>query len=429
MTEVLRVTGGAPLRGVVPVGGSKNACLPLMAACLLSSGRCRLTRVPPIEDVRTMVLLLRHLGATVDDSEPGALTVEVAGPLSGDAPQALTRLLRASILLLGPLLARRGSVSTTGFGGDDIGLRRIDQHLMGFRALGATVDESDGRFDIRAEKLHGTGILLDLPTVTGTENILMASVLARGTTTIRHAAREPHVVDLARFLVAMGARIAGVGTDTITVEGVETLGGTEHEVSADYIEAGSFALLAAAAGGPLEITGADPGSLELLLHKLQLAGAEVEVRDGSVRVERRGELLPVDLTTWSHPGFPTDLQAPYTALMTQAKGTSVISESMYENRYQHVPELVRMGAKIRVQDRNAEVRGPVRLRSASLQVPDIRSGFALVLAALVAEGESEISGVAHLDRGYERLDAKLRALGARVERTGVAAPATAAGYE
>ncbi len=411
----LEIVGGAPLRGRVTVSGSKNAALPQMAAALLADGPLRLENVPAIEDVETMCRLLRGLGALVERSQ-GAVEID-ARPVTRTEPDSqLGRRMRASLLLLGPLLASRGSVSLPLPGGDDIGLRRVEQHLEGLRAMGAQVTEDEYGIHARAERLHGAHIQLDLPTVTGTENLLMAASRADGITVISNAAREPHVVDLALCLRAMGARISGAGGDRIVVEGVSRLHAVRHRVRADYIEAGTFAMAVAASGGDALIEELECSDLGQVLHKLRWANCEVEEGGTWLRISRPGQLRAVDMTTWPHPGFATDLQPQYVALMTRAEGQSVISEALFENRFRHVEQLRRLGAEIRIHGRSAMVQGGAPLRGAELACTDIRSGAALVIAGLCAEGTTWLSNVEHLDRGYADLARKLAGLGATLRR-------------
>ncbi|MFZ0218501.1 MAG: UDP-N-acetylglucosamine 1-carboxyvinyltransferase [Candidatus Dormiibacterota bacterium] len=413
----LLVTGGRRLRGRVTISGSKNAALPVMAACLLTSRTVHLSNVPVIADTSVMAEIIQALGGEVD-GEDGALEI-TAREVSGTVPTGLGRRMRASIVLLGALIARAGEAHLPRPGGDAIGERRVEQHLRGLRALGAKIEESADAFHASAPRgLHGTRVLLDLPTVTGTENLMLAAATAMGRTEIINAAREPHVQDLAVCLNAMGARISGAGSDEIVIDGVSDLDGCQHEIISDYLEAGTYAFAIAAAGGDVTLECSRPQDLTHPLVKLEQAGAEVEMGDALIRIRRaaRSQLRAVDLVTWVHPGFPTDLQAQYLALMTQASGTSLISEYLYENRYQHVPDLVRMGAEIDVRGRDALVTGPTSLHGAPVCASDIRSGAALVVAALAAEGRTEIARAWHIDRGYQDMVGKLRSLGAEVER-------------
>ena len=425
--ELLRITGGARLAGTVAISGSKNAALPLMAAALLTDEPVELTNVPDIEDIETMAAMLRHLGVAVDRLDVETWRIHAADVGATELGADLTRKLRGSFLLLGALLARSGAASIARPGGDDIGMRRVEQHLEGLRAMGAEVHETaDAYVAAAAGRLHGARIDLDMPTVTGTENLMMAAALAHGITVISNAAREPHVVDLARLLRGMGAHISGAGSELIVIEGVGgRLHGTSHRVTTDYIEAGTYMVAAAATGGDVVIEKMRPVDVDFLVRKLRAAGVEVVEGGRQVRVTGAGRLHPVDVTTWPHPGFASDLQSQFVALMTQAAGTSIVSEAIYENRFRVVEELRKLGAEVSVQGRSAVVRGPSRLRGARVCIPDIRSGAALVIAALCAEGTTELDDVFHLDRGYEDMEGKLRSLGAQVERVGEGPPASA----
>ncbi len=411
----LVIEGGIPLRGEVVVSGSKNAALPEMAAALLSSGPLLLHNVPEIEDVGTMCSILESLGVKAKRRSE-QVEIDPSG-LAGGAPDlAAAGRMRASLLLLGPLLAATGEVNLPRPGGDDIGARRIEQHVVGLRQMGAEVDDSGSGIRARAGHLHGAHILLDMPTVTGTENLMMAAVRAEGITIISNAAREPHVVDLALCLNSMGARITGAGTDRVVVEGVAVLHQAEHRVRSDYVEAGTYALAAAATGGDLLIRDAFPEDLTQLLHKLRQAGCQVEEGAGWIRVARQGSVTAVDMTTWPHPGFATDLQSQYVALMTQANGDATVWEALYENRFRPVEQLRRLGARIDVEGRIAVVHGGHPLHGADLDVTDIRSGAALVIAGLCADGTTTCRNVRHLDRGYQNLVGKLARVGARLSR-------------
>jgi UDP-N-acetylglucosamine 1-carboxyvinyltransferase len=347
-----------------------------------------------------------------------------------DVHDDLGRRMRATIVLLGALLARFGNARVPRPGGDDIGARRFEQHLRGLRQMGAHITETSTEIVAEVDRLRGQRIVFDLPTVTGTENILLAAVLAEGRTEIFNAAREPHVQDLCRLLGKMGAHIEGIGTERLVVDGVGELGGAEHTVISDYLEAGTYAIAVAAAGGELRIDCSRPEDLNLVLLKLELAGAHVEVGDGWFRVGRQNKtrLKPIDMSTWTFPGFPTDLQAQYMALMTQADGETVISEYVHENRFQHVAQLARMGAGITVESRiHAVVHGPCRLRGTEVAIPDIRSGAALVVAAMCSEGESLLRNAWHIDRGYEDMVGKLGSVGARIEAIALDPDAAAPG--
>jgi len=423
--HILEITGGRPLRGRVRIGGSKNASLPIMAAAMLTREPIRLSGVARVADTELMTDILRELGVTVAGPDCDRVTL-TATDVAGVVPDAMGRRMRASIVLLGALLARVGMARLPKPGGDQIGARRVEMHMRGLRALGAEITELQTEFIARAPAgLRGARVVLDMPTVTGTENIVMAAVLAQGRTEIFNAAREPHVQDLCRCLCAMGARIHGAGTDEIVVDGVPALSGVEHRVIPDYLEAGTYAMAVAAVGGDVVLEDGPAHDLPSVILKLQDAGAEIETGDGEIRVRRDASrpLLPVDLWTWVHPGFPTDLQPQYAALMTQAVGTALITEPIYDNRFQHVAELTRMGARIGVEGRDAIVRGPARLHGTDVTVPDIRSGAALVIAALCARGTTEIGDAWHIERGYEDLPGKLRALGADVVRRAATEPA------
>jgi UDP-N-acetylglucosamine 1-carboxyvinyltransferase len=414
--DLLRITGGGPLTGEVAISGSKNAALPVMAAALLTDEPLELANVPEIEDIGTMVAMLRHLGADVECLDAGRWRLHAGRVHAAEVGSELTRRMRGSFLLLGALVGRTGEAEIAKPGGDDIGMRRVEQHLEGLRLMGAEVAETATSFVARARRLRGAHIYLDMPTVTGTENLMMAAVLADGITVISNAAREPHVYDLARCLVGMGARISGAGSDLIVVEGQSALlHGTHHWVTTDYIEAGTYMTAAAATGGDVVVERMRPTDLRSLINKLQAAGCTVVEGSNHVRVTS-GQLRAVDVTTWPHPGFATDLQPQFGALMTQGEGISIISEALYENRFRHVSELAKMGARISVEGRSAIITGPTRLRGTAVSVSDIRSGAALVIAALCAEGTTELENVFHLDRGYESLETKLRSLGARLER-------------
>src|SRR2546422_5648573 len=412
---VLRIRGGSELAGELCVGGSKNAALPERAAALLTAEPVRLTNVPKVTDTAVMAQILTGLGGRTEGE--GSLVLRMGHARGTDVPDELGRRMRATIVLLGALLGRLGQANLPRPGGDDIGARRVEQHLRGLRQMGARIEETASEIVAESDRLHGARIVFDLPTVTGTENILLAAVLAEGRTEIFNAAREPHVQDLCRLLGKMGAYIEGIGTERLVVDGVRDLGGAEHTVIPDYLEAGTYAIAVAAAGGELRLDCSRPEDLNVVLLKLELAGAHVEVGDGWFRVGRRPRtrLKPIDMSTWTFPGFPTDLQAQYMAMMTQADGETVISEYVHENRFQHVNQLAKMGAGITVEGRlHAVVHGPCRLHGTELAIPDIRSGAALVIAALCAEGESVLHNAWHVDRGYENLPGKLASVGGQI---------------
>src|SRR5438309_8701642 len=387
--RALHITGGEQLAGKICVSGTKNAARPEMAASLLTTEPVTLQNVPRVTDTVLMGEIISLLGGHT--SGEGTVVIDAGAAGKTDVPDDLGRRMRATIVLLGALVARFGHARVPRPGGDDIGARRVEQHLRGFRQMGAHISETKDEIIATADGLGGNRIVFDLPTVTGTENILLAAVKAHGRTEIFNAAREPHVQDLCGLLVKMGAHIEGIGTERLIVDGAQELGGAEHTVVADYLEAGTYAIAAAAAGGNLRIECSRPQDLELLLLKLEQAGAHVEAGDGWFRVgrETRTPIQPIDMSTWTFPGFPTDLQAQYMALMTKADGESVISEYVHENRFQHVRELAKMGAEVTVEGRlHAIVHGPCRLRGTEVTIPDIRSGAALVIAALCAEGDS-----------------------------------------
>ncbi|HXN92500.1 MAG TPA: UDP-N-acetylglucosamine 1-carboxyvinyltransferase [Candidatus Sulfotelmatobacter sp.] len=414
--HAIHITGGAQLAGEICVSGSKNAALPEMAAALLTEERVTLHNVPKVTDSAVMGEILTLLGGRA--SGAGTVVIDTGPARKSEVPDELGRRMRATIVLLGALLGRFGHARVPRPGGDDIGARRVEQHLRGLRMMGAHVIETPSEIVAEADRLHGERIVFDLPTVTGTENILLAAVKAVGRTEIFNAAREPHVQDLCVLLTKMGAHIEGIGTERLIVDGTPELHGTDHTVIADYLEAGTYAIAVAAAGGDLRIECSRPEDLQVPLLKLEQAGVHVEAKDETIRVSREpgSHLRPIDMSTWTFPGFPTDLQAQYMALMTQADGQSVISEYVHENRFQHVRELAKMGAGVTVEGRlHAVVHGPCRLHGTDLAIPDIRSGAALVIAALCAEGDSTLRNAWHVERGYENMVGKLASVGARIE--------------
>jgi UDP-N-acetylglucosamine 1-carboxyvinyltransferase len=410
------IEGGQRLKGEVRVSGAKNAALPLIAASILTDARTTLRNVPALDDVRTMCRLLALQGAEVERRGEHELVISTAAMRGFEAPYELVKTMRASVLVLGPLVARFGHARVSLPGGCAIGARPIDQHLKGLQAMGAKIEISHGFVEARARRLHGARIVCDQPTVTGTENLMMAAALAKGETQIENAAREPEVVELAEFLTAMGARIEGAGTPVVSVAGVAELTGIEHAIIPDRIEAGTLMVAAAATRGDVVVTHCRPAHLDAVTGKLREAGATVDVGETSVRVHGRGELGPVEITTQPFPGFPTDMQAQFMVLASRARGQSVITETIFENRFMHVLELARMGADILVDGRVAIIRGRTRLSGTKVMATDLRASASLVLAGLCAEGRTEILRVYHLDRGYERLDRKLRALGGRIRR-------------
>ncbi|MEC8516701.1 MAG: UDP-N-acetylglucosamine 1-carboxyvinyltransferase [Pseudomonadota bacterium] len=413
----LKIDGGVPLTGEISISGAKNAALPLMAAGLVTDGTLRLTNVPDLVDTRSMEVLLRNHG--LDVTRNGDV-VEMSGDVTNiDAPYNLVRKMRASILVLGPLLARHGQARVSLPGGCAIGTRPVDLHIRAMQALGAVVELADGYIQARAPSgLTGARVVFPMVSVGATENALIAATLAKGTSELVNVAREPEIMDLAECLNAMGARITGHGTDMITVEGVESLGDAEHAVIPDRIEAGTFAIAALITGGDLTLTSARPRHLDSLLEILKDTGAAISVTDNSMRIAANGVAKAADITTDPYPGFPTDLQAQFMALMCLAEGPSRISETVFENRFMHVPELMRMGADIRVDGGVAMVKGRKTLTPAPVMATDLRASVSLVLAALATEGTSEVSRIYHLDRGYSDLEAKLGACGARMKRVG-----------
>ena len=413
----LKIDGGVPLTGEISISGAKNAALPLMAAGLVTDGTLRLTNVPDLVDTRSMEVLLRNHG--LDVTRNGDV-VEMSGDVTNiDAPYDLVRKMQASILVLGPLLARHGQARVSLPGGCAIGTRPVDLHIRAMQALGAVVELADGYIQARAPSgLTGARVVFPMVSVGATENALIAATLAKGTSELVNVAREPEIMDLAECLNAMGARITGHGTDMITVEGVESLGDAEHAVIPDRIEAGTFAIAALITGGDLTLTSARPRHLDSLLEILKDTGAAISVEDDSMRIAANGVAKAADITTDPYPGFPTDLQAQFMALMCLAEGPSRISETVFENRFMHVPELMRMGADIRVDGGVAMVKGRKTLTPAPVMATDLRASVSLVLAALATEGTSEVSRIYHLDRGYSDLEAKLGACGARMKRVG-----------
>jgi len=415
--EKMIIHGGAPLRGTVTLSGSKNAALPIMMAALLTSEPLVLSNVPRLRDVKTAMDLLIQLGVAARWLDEHRVELHAENVTSHEASYELVKTMRASFVVLGPLLARTGRARVSTPGGCAIGARPVNLHIAGIRALGSKIQFRHGYVEAHAERLTGGRIWLDSPSVGATENILMAAVTARGRTVIENAAREPEVQDLARVLVKMGANISGTGTHVIEVEGVERLHGAEHEVIPDRIEAGSMMAAAAITGGDVTITNAPIAHLDAVTSKLREAGVVVESIGNGLRVARgNGRLNSVELRTLPYPGFPTDLQAQMMAMLTQAAGTSVITETIFENRFMHAQELARMGADILMKGATAVVRGPSKLSGAPVMATDLRASMGLIIAGLAAEHTTELSRIYHLDRGYEALDAKLSRLGARIER-------------
>jgi len=412
------IRGGTRLSGEVRASGSKNSTLALMAAALLADGEVILHNVPRLRDIETMLEILRALGASADwESDNQSLRIDPTTLNSQEAPYDLVRKMRASFMVLGPLLARFGSARVSEPGGCAIGVRPVDQHLKGLAALGAKIQLDHGYVEAAAAELRGGRVTFDLTTVNGTQNVMMAATLASGETVIENAAREPEVGDLAQCLAAMGADIQGIGTDTLSVRGVKSLGGAEHRVVSDRIETGTYAMAAAITGGALDLLGARAEHLRAVIEVLGQAGVAITESNRGLHVERAdGRLQGVDVMTEPFPGFPTDLQAQMMALMATAEGASMITETIFENRFMHVPELARMGADINVAGASAMVRGVERLAGAEVMATDLRASSSLVLAGLAADGETLINRVYHLDRGYERIEHKLAACGADIER-------------
>jgi UDP-N-acetylglucosamine 1-carboxyvinyltransferase len=417
--DKLRITGGRPLEGEVAVSGAKNAALPIMCAALLTEKPLSLGNVPRLMDISTMAKLMARMGVEVDRG-PDSMRLNAARISEPTAPYDLVKTMRASVLVLGPLLARCGHAKVSLPGGCAIGLRPVDQHVKGLQAMGATISIEHGYMHAEAlsgdRGLRGARIVMDLVTVTGTENLMMAAALAEGTTLIENAAREPEVVDLAKCLCAMGARIEGAGTDVIRIDGVASLGGASHAVMPDRIETGTYLAAAAAAGGRVRLTGAAPETLDATLEKLREVGARIRIQDHTIEIEMTGRPQSVSVRTAPYPGFATDMQAQFMALASVASGTALITETIFENRFMHALELQRLGADISIQGNTAVVKGVERLQAAAVMATDLRASAGLVIAGLVADGQTLIDRIYHLDRGYEALEKKLGALGARVER-------------
>ncbi len=412
------VTGGTPLRGEVRISGAKNAVLPILCATLLADGPVEIGNVPYLHDVVTTIKLLRELGAQVDhDREAGTVRVDARSVHSHVASYELVKTMRASVLVLGPLLAKHGAAEVSLPGGCAIGSRPVDQHIKGMQALGADVSVDHGFIKARAERLKGGRVVFDMVSVGATENVMMAAALAEGTSVLENAAMEPEIVDLAECLVAMGAKIEGAGSNRITIHGVERLDGGRHDVVADRIETGTFLVAAAMTGGRIVCRGARPDTLDAVIDKLVEAGAEIAEDADTITLDMHGRRpKAVDITTAPHPGFPTDMQAQFMALNCVAEGVGVISETIFENRFMHVQELLRLGADIRIDGHTAIVRGREQLGGAPVMATDLRASASLILAGLVADGETTIDRIYHLDRGYERIEEKLSGLGAKIRR-------------
>ena len=413
----LLIQGGARLNGEIRISGAKNAVLPIMAATLLAEGPTLIENVPHLLDVTTTVTLLTHLGASVTMDEKMGIEVDTATLNTQVAPYELVKTMRSSILVLGPLLARYGRAEVSLPGGCAIGSRPVNLHIKGLQEMGAEIEVKNGYIHARCERLQGACIVMEMVTVTGTENLMMAATLAKGTTILENAAREPEVVDLAHCLKAMGAKITGEGSDTITIEGVDKLIGCRYRVVPDRIETGTFLIAAAITGGRVKLKNTDPRLLDAVLHKLTEAGAEISSGDDWVALDMHGKRpWAVNIRTAPYPAFPTDMQAQFMALNAIAEGTGTVVETIFENRYMHVQELQRMGADIEVQGHTAIVRGVEKLSAAPVMATDLRASASLVLAALAAEGETEVQRIYHIDRGYELIEEKLASLGAKIRR-------------
>jgi UDP-N-acetylglucosamine 1-carboxyvinyltransferase len=413
----LLIQGGNRLNGEVRISGAKNAVLPIMAATLLAEGPTIVENVPHLLDVTTTVTLLTHLGASVTMNEKMGIEVDTATLNSQLAPYELVKTMRSSILVLGPLLARYGKADVSLPGGCAIGSRPVNLHIKGLQEMGADIEVKNGYIHAKCERLQGARIVMEMVTVTGTENLMMAATLAKGTTVLENAAREPEVTDLAHCLRAMGAKISGEGTDTITIEGVDKLKGCRYRVVPDRIETGTFLVAAAITGGRVKLKNTDGRLLDAVLHKLTEAGAEIKYAEDWIELDMHGQRpKAVNIRTAPYPAFPTDMQAQFMALNTVAEGTGTVVETIFENRFMHVQELQRMGADIEVQGHTAIVRGVGKLTAAPVMATDLRASASLVLAALAAEGETDVQRIYHIDRGYELIEEKLAALGAKIRR-------------
>ncbi len=412
----LAITGGRPLKGTVRVSGAKNAVLPIICAALLAESPSVIEDVPDLADVRSMCTLIEHLGAQVENQQDGKLRITPPDKPAQEAPYQWVRSMRASFLVLGPMLARAGKAKLSLPGGCTIGSRPIDLHLKGFSLLGADIDYGYGTVEARARQLAGNRIHLDFPSVGATENILMAAVLARGNTVIENAAEEPEIVDLANYLNAMGASVRGAGTKLIRVKGVDKLTGTTHKIIPDRIEAGTFLVAAACTGGEVLVENVIPEHLKPVLAKLREAGVHVLEEQCGIRVIPEGKMQGIKVKTMPYPGFPTDMQPQVMAMLCFASGNSIVTETIFENRFQHVSQLEKMGARIKISGRSAIIEGDRPLHGAAVQASDLRAGAALVVAGLAAAGESRIGRLRHIDRGYEQFEQKLRSLGACIQR-------------
>ena len=418
--DKLLIRGGRALRGEVPISGAKNATLPELCAALLTAQPVTLLNVPRLQDVATMLKLIRNMGVSVEQSADGTVRIDAARLSSPEAPYELVKTMRASVLALGPLLARFGEATVSLPGGCAIGSRPVDQHIKGLTAMGAEITVEHGYMIAKLPKgrkrLQGARITTDMVTVTGTENLLMAATLAEGETILENAAQEPEIPDLAEMLIKMGARIEGHGSSRIRIQGVEALHGCEHQVVADRIEAGTFLCAVAATGGDVVLKHGRADHLDAVIEKLVAAGATVTALPEGIRVQSQGRLQAQSFRTTEYPGFPTDMQAQFMALNCIAQGTAKVTETIFENRFMHVNELVRLGARIQIDGKVAVVEGVAHLSGATVMATDLRASASLVIAGLVAEGETVVDRIYHLDRGYDRMEAKLAAIGADIER-------------
>ena len=416
--DKLQIRGGIPLEGEIRISGSKNATLPILAGCLLADGPVTVANVPHLQDVTTMIELLGNMGVSVTVDEKMRIEVDATTIKQYFAPYQLVKTMRASILVLGPLLAKFGAADVSLPGGCAIGARPVNIHVAGLQAMGADIHIENGYIKARASRLQGARLVLDTVTVTGTENLMMAATLADGETVLDNAAREPEVVDLANFLIAMGAKIQGAGTDKIVIQGVERLHGTRYEVLPDRIETGTYLVAGAITAGHVRVKNTRPEHVDAIVRKLQEAGASIAVGDNWIEVDMRGRRpRAVDIRTAPYPAFPTDMQAQFAALNTVADGVGTIIETIFENRFMHMLEMRRMGAEIRLEGNTAIIKGVERLTAAPVMATDLRASASLILAALVAEGRTEIERIYHIDRGYEAIEEKLQQLGAKIRRT------------
>ncbi len=414
--DKLVIQGGVPLNGEIRISGAKNAALPILCAAILTEGALKIGNVPHLRDVTTMLELINQMGAEVSVDDRMEVTIAARSMTNLVAPYELVKTMRASILVLGPMLARFGQARVSLPGGCAIGSRPVDLHIKGLQAMGAEIEIAHGYIEARAKRLKGARIFMDIVTVTGTENLMMAAVLAEGTTVLENAAREPEVVDLAHCLIAMGAKIEGAGGDVITVHGVESLHGASYRVMPDRIEAGTFLVAAAATGGKVRLKDMRADILDAVLEKLREAGARIECDGDSISLEMGGPLKPVNVRTAPYPAFPTDMQAQFMALNAVADGAATVTETIFENRFMHVQELRRLGAAIETEGNTAVVRGQPGLSGATVMATDLRASASLVVAGLIAQGETTVERIYHIDRGYECIEEKLSQLGARIKR-------------